>query len=350
MMQTPISVLEIGRHLPETDDVRAIHDMVEVARTADALGYHRLWVAEHHAARRSACSFPAVLIGQIAARTTRIRVGSGGVMLPNHAPLTVAEQFATLEALYPGRIDLGLGRNPGGLGNTGALLAAALRREPGAGDRFPEQIDDLLGFLRHRGPDRNRFHGLPLTPRTDAPEVVVLGAGESTAQIAADRGLTFAFGHHIGRDKSRPEAVDRYRSAFDPGPEGAAPYVIVSVNVICVETDDQAESAAVDTALSMARFPDGIARETPLSPAREQELIREVLDDYKVVRGAPETVAAELESLGTKFDADEIMIVPFELDGADRCRTLRLVAGATLAATPAAALPAAPRQREAVRS
>lgn len=338
MIQTPVSVLEIGRHLPETDDVRAIHDMVEVAKTADALGYHRLWVAEHHAARRSACSFPAVLIAQIAAQTRQIRVGSGGVMLPNHAPITVAEQFATLQALHPGRIDLGLGRNPGGTGVTGALLEAALGREPGASNRFPEQIDDLLGFLHHRGPDRNRFHGLPLTPRTDAPQVIVLGGGESSARIAADRGLIYAYGHHLGSTKCRPESVDRYRSAFQPGQGPAEPHVIVSVNVICGETDEAAESAALDTALWMVRFPDGMARETPLSPAREQYLARGVLEDFKVVHGAPHAVAAELEGIGTKLGADEIMIVPFELAGAARCHTLRLVAGAMLA------------QEEAIRS
>ncbi|HTJ72575.1 MAG TPA: MsnO8 family LLM class oxidoreductase [Actinospica sp.] len=331
MTMMNFSVLEIGRHLPDTGDVQAVHDMVDVAVAADALGFHRIWVAEHHAAPRSACSFPAVLIGHIAARTTRIRVGSGGIMLPNHAPFTVAEQFATLEALHPGRVDLGLGRNPGGTGVTGTLLEAALRREPGAGNKFPEQIDELLGFLHHRGPDKNRFHSLPLTPRTPTPpEVVILGAGEGTARIAAERGLPFTYGHHLGSSNARPEAVDRYRSAFKLGPDGAKPHVIVSVAVICAETDEQAEALAVETALDMVRYPEGVARDAPLAPAREQYLVRKALEFFQLVYGSPRTVAAELERLGDELGADEIMVVPMELAGPGRCRTLRLLAEAVL--------------------
>ena len=216
----PVSVLELGGRVEGTPAEQAVQDMAETARTAEAHGYHRIWVAEHHSSANTASSFPAVLIAHLAAHTTRIRVGAGGVMLPNHPPYSVAEQFATLQALHPGRIDLGLGRSSNLTPTTHRLLEAALRRDPGAAAAFPALIDELLGFLHHRGPDRHRFHALPLAPHTATPPAVhVLGASAGSAQIAAERGLGFAYGYHLGRSKCRPEATTHYRAAFTPDPD-----------------------------------------------------------------------------------------------------------------------------------
>jgi luciferase family oxidoreductase group 1 len=335
-----VSALELGGRLPETPAEQAVQDMAASARTADVCGYHRLWVAEHHSSTKTASSFPAVLIAHLAAQTRRVRLGSGGVMLPNHAPFSVAEQFATLQALHPGRIDLGLGRSSGGGVGTHKLLAEALRRSPTAISEFPALIDELLGFLHHRGPDGNRFHDLPLTPHTATPpQVHVLGAGENSARIAAERGLPFAYGHHLGRSKCRPEAAARYRSAFRPGPDGARPYLIVSVNVICGENDEEAEELAVRTATTRVLHPEEPVETGTPSPVRRQYLARKALEDLQVVYGGPATVAARLDALAAELDADEIMVVPYELSGPERLRTLRLAATALTTAERAGAAP-----------
>ena len=324
----PISVLDLGGRLHDTTGERAVLDMVDAATTADACGYHRFWVAEHHASAKTASSFPAVLIAHLATRTARIRVGSGGVMLPNHPPLTVAEQFATLQALHPGRIDLGLGRSTGGTTvETQRLLAAALRRDPRAISEFPSQVDELLGFLHHRGPERHRFHALRLAPDTATPpQVHLLGASEGSARIAAERGLPLAYGHHLSRSVARPEAAVRYRSAFVPGPEDARPHLIVAVNVVCAETDEEAESLALRTAADRAAAGGGNPP-APLSPVRADYLARRELTEYQVVHGSPAVVAARLDALAAELGADEIMLAPYELTGPARCRTLRLAAG-----------------------
>ncbi|MFF3487974.1 MsnO8 family LLM class oxidoreductase [Streptomyces sp. NPDC002701] len=333
----PLSVLERGGHPAGTTAEQAVRDVVDTARTADAHGYRRFWVAEHHAVRTSASSTPAVLIAHIAARTERIRVGSGGVMLPNHPPYTVAEQFATLGTLHPGRIDLGVGRPSDGSTEAHRLLEEALRRAPRAGTGFPAQIDELLGVLFGRGPDRNRFHSLPLTPRpATAPEVHVLGAGTTSARLAAERGLPFVYGHHLSRAICRPEAPEGYRAAFrpdldHPGQDGTRPHLSVSVHVVCAETDELAESLALRSAAYMAAHSGNAASSGPLSPARAEHLARRVLDEYQVVYGAPAKVAAELEALAARFAADELMVAPFEATGKARARTLRLAARARVA-------------------
>ena len=332
----PLSVLDRGGHAPRTPAEQAVQDMVETARTADASGYHRFWVAEHHASAVTASSVPAVLIAHIAARTARIRVGAGGVMLPNHPAFTVAEQFATLQSLSPGRIDLGLGRSARAVTPAQQLLEAALRRDPQAVDEFPDRIDELLGFLYHRGPDRNRFPALRLTPHTATPpEVHILGASEGSARLAAERGLPFVYGHHLSRSVCRPQAAARYRAAFDPGPDGAGPHLVVAVNVVCAATDEEAEDLALSTAVHRINGSEESTRTSPagqtapaatLSPVREKYLARRALEEYQVVNGGPATVAAALIRITARLGADEIMVVPYELTRAGRCRTLRLTA------------------------
>ncbi|MFE9681319.1 MsnO8 family LLM class oxidoreductase [Streptomyces sp. NPDC006285] len=325
----PRSVLELGGRLPETGAERSLQDMVDTAETADAYGYARFWVAEHHSSHRTASGVPSVLIAHIAARTERIRVGSGGVMLPNHPPLTVAEQFATLQALYPGRIDLGLGRSLAGPVTPDGLMEAALRRDPLGAAEFPERIDELLGFLLGRGPEQHRFHALPLTPRPSSPpEVHVLGAGEGSARTAAERGLPFAYGHHLGRSKCRSAATARYRSAFRAARAGGRPYLVVAVNVVCAETDEEAEALALDASARLGGPYREAAADTTLSPDRALHVARRTLDENQVVHGTPAKVNAELDALAGRLGADELMLVPYELTGAARCRTLRLAAAA----------------------
>ncbi|MGW0871075.1 MsnO8 family LLM class oxidoreductase [Streptomyces sp. NPDC002740] len=326
-----VSVLEMGARLPGTSAEQSVQDLVESARIADAHGYHRIWVAEHHSSQRTVSGVPAVLIAHIAALTERIRVGSGGVMLPNHPPFTVAEQFATLAALHPGRVDLGLGRSLAGPAADG-LLEAALRRDPRGTADFPAHVDELLGFLRRRGPDRRRFHALRVAPAAAAPpEVHVLGASESSARIAAERGLPFAYGHHLGRSKCRRAALERYRAAFEPGPDGGRRHLVAAVNVVCAETDEEAEALALRTSALLAGPQD-------LSAAvRSSRLALRILEENQVVRGGPARVAAELEALAEELGVDEVMVTPYELAGPARHRTLRLTADALRATRRASA-------------
>ncbi|MCX5372821.1 MsnO8 family LLM class oxidoreductase [Streptomyces sp. NBC_00103] len=323
-----LSVLDVALVAPGGTARQALHDVVRTAVAADACGYHRFWVAEHHNSPRCAGSSPAVLISHIAAVTHRIRVGSGGVMLTNHAPLTIAEQFAVLQSLHDDRIDLGVGRATGGT-DSSTLLDRALRRPPQARAEFPLLLDELVGFLYGRWPGGHAFQDLELSPALPVPPgVFVLGTSENGARTAAARGLPFAYGAHLG-PMSRPAALDRYRSAFSPGPLGTSPHVIASVNVQCAETDEEAERLAHDTAA--ARFRQKHTATSPgvaLPEPRERYLIGRMLEDLQLVRGGPATVSAGLRRLAATLGADEIMLVPYDITAAGRERTLRLTAAA----------------------
>ncbi|OIJ64325.1 MsnO8 family LLM class oxidoreductase [Streptomyces mangrovisoli] len=323
----PLSVLDVALVAPGGTARQALHDVVGTARAADTLGYHRFWVAEHHNSPRCAGSSPAVLISHIAARTQRIRVGSGGVMLTNHAPLTVAEQFAVLQCLHDDRIDLGVGRATGGV-DSGTLLDRALRRPPQARAEFPQLVDELLGFLHGHWPAGHGFQDLELSPTVTVPPVVhVLGTSENGARVAAARGLPFTYGAHLG-PRSRPAALDRYRSAFTPGFAGTRPRVIASVNVQCAGTDAEAERLALDTTTARFRQKHTATSAAPLSEARERYLVDRMLDDLQLVRGGPATVADGLIRLAATLGADELMLVPYDITAEGRVRTLRLTAQA----------------------
>lgn len=336
----PLSVLDVALVAPGGTARQALHDVVGTAVAADQAGYHRFWVAEHHNSPRCAGSSPAVLIAHIAAVTGRIRVGSGGVMLTNHPPLTVAEQFAVLQLLHEGRIDLGVGRATGGT-DSSTLLDRALRRPPQARAEFPQLVDELAGFLHQHWPADHDFRDLELAPAVSVPpDIFVLGTSENGARVAAARGLAFAYGAHLG-SKSRPAALDRYRSAFTPGPLGTRPYVIVSVNVQCTATDEEGERLAFETAA--ARFRQKQSATDPgcaLPEARERYLIGRTLDEMQLVRGGPETVTAGLRALAATLGADEIMVAPYDITAAGRARTLRLLADAWSSTGPTTAAPA----------
>ena len=326
----PLSVLELAPVGAGSTPAAALAGSVELARLAERLGYRRLWVAEHHNMPGIASSSPPVLIAHLAASTTTIRVGAGGVMLPNHAALVVAEQFGMLEALHPGRIDLGLGRAPG----TDPVTAAALRRSPAsvAADEFPEQLRDLFLFFDGAHPQITAVPG-----RGYRPAVWMLGSSGYSAQVAGALGLPFSFAHHFASHNT-VAALDLYRESFRPSAELAEPYTMIGVPVICAETDEHARFLSGSSALSFVRLRQG--RPTPLpTPEEAAEYVftpteREIVRSWTgpLIRGAPAHVHSELEALAARTGADELMITTMVHGPADRLRSYELLAEAWNAA------------------
>jgi luciferase family oxidoreductase group 1 len=322
--QLPLSVLELAPVGAGSTPAIALAGAVELARRAERLGYRRLWVAEHHNMPGIASSSPAVLIAHLAASTTTIRVGAGGVMLPNHAALVVAEQFGMLEALHPGRIDLGLGRAPG----TDPVTAAALRRSPAllAADEFPEQLRDLFLFFDGAHPQITAVPG-----RGYRPAVWLLGSSGYSAQVAGALGLPFSFAHHFASHNT-VAALDLYRESFRPSAELEHPYAMIGVPVICAESDERARFLSGSSALSFVRLRQG--RPTPLpTPEDAAEYVftpseREIVRSWTapLIRGEPARVRSELEALAARTGADELMITTIVHGPADRLRSYELLA------------------------
>ena len=327
-----MSVLDLSPVPSGSSTAAALADSIALARHAEDLGYLRHWVAEHHGMTGVASSAPAVLIGALAAATSRIRVGSGGVMLPNHAPLVVAEQFGMLEALYPGRIDLGLGRAPG----TDPRTAAALRRsvEGLSAEQFPQQLDELRGYFR--GP----VDGVHATPAVgNEPSVWLLGSSGYSAQLAGLLGLPFAFAHHFSGRHTLP-ALALYRESFRPSRVLAEPYAMVCASVLVADDDDTAQRLAMPGALSFLRLRTGRpgpvptveqALAYPYSP-QEQAFVQDRLDSQVI--GGPETARQALAALLAATRADELMVTTLVHDPADRLRSYSLLA-ALVALVPA---------------
>jgi luciferase family oxidoreductase group 1 len=320
------SVLDLSLVSQGATSGDALRDTTRLALQAEALGYHRFWVAEHHNLATVASTSPAVLIAHVAAATTRIRVGSGGVMLPNHAALVVAEQFAMLEALHPGRIDLGIGRAPG----TDPATAAALRRtaDPFGAEEFPRQLLDLMGLLGDRRVAAGAWDRLTATPvATSRPEVVLLGSSGYSAELAGRLGLGFAFAHHFDVPGTL-EAVAWYRQHFEPSAVLDEPYAIVTAGVLAADDAEQAEYLAAPARLAMLGIRTG--RRMPLM--RPEDADRH--PDMSLARSMPSnrivgdaaTVGAALAELIDRTAADEIMISTMTHGLAERVRTLEIVA------------------------
>jgi luciferase family oxidoreductase group 1 len=326
-----LSVLELAPVGQGSTAADALRSSVELAQLAERLGYERLWVAEHHNMPGIASSSPPVLIAHLAAATSTIRVGAGGVMLPNHPSLVVAEQFGMLEALHPGRIDLGIGRAPG----TDAVTAAALRRRPDAlgADEFPEQLRDLLAFFDGTHPEITAVPG-----RGYRPAIWILGSSDFAAQVAGMLGLPFSFAHHFAPANTEA-AVEIYRRSFRPSADLEQPYVMLGVPVVCAETDERARWLAGSSSVSFVRLRQG--RPTPLpSPEEAAEYTftpfeRELLKSWSrpLVVGAPETVKAGLEELAARTGADELMLTTLVHSAEDRLRSYELVAEMCLTRT-----------------
>ncbi|WP_234380014.1 LLM class flavin-dependent oxidoreductase [Streptomyces sp. CMB-StM0423] len=340
----PLSVLDlatVGAGYTATD---ALRTGAALARIAEARGFHRYWVAEHHSMPGVASSSPAVILAHLAAHTTTIRLGSGGVMLPNHAPLVVAEQFGTLEALAPGRVDLGLGRAPGTDGATAAALRRTDRLREGA-EEFPQQLAELIRFLDDDFPDGHpyrRIHAVPGPVQGKAaggvqsvhrPPVWLLGSSMFSARLAAELGLPFAFAHHFAGQHTGP-ALELYREAFQPSAALSAPYALIGVSVMAAEDDREARRQVMAGALNMLRLRTGRPGLVP-SPEEAESygfspLEREFADSWigNVVYGTPDEVTTGLDDLRKRTGADELMLTTNVHGPAARLRSYELIADA----------------------
>ena len=305
----------------------ALHNSIDLARLADRLGYARYWIAEHHATPMLASASPEVLIAAIAARTTRLRVGSGGVMLPHYSPLKVAETFSILSGLYPGRIDLGLGRAPGSDPQT--MLALQRDRRHVAPDDFPEQLAELLGYLDDSFPHGHplaRLAALPGGPET--PEPWLLGSSPQSGIWAAELGLPYSFADFINPNGA-PIAA-RYRHEFARSDRASAPYVAVAVSAVCAETDEEADLVAASVRMAITLLGRGrLIKVPPVDEARrwlDAYDLRDVPANRRAVVGSPERVRRELERVVEEYGADELMIVTITYDHAHRRRSYELIA------------------------
>ncbi|MEU7593621.1 LLM class flavin-dependent oxidoreductase [Streptomyces sp. NPDC039022] len=314
---TPFSLLDRSRTRLGHPEAEALRDTVALAQHAEALGYHRFWVSEHHSVPGVAGSAPTVLAAAVASATSRIRVGTGGVMLPNHRPLVVAEQFGVLASLFPGRIDMGLGRSVGFTDG----IRRALGSDKDAADSFASQLAELTAYFTDGPRPHPQVHARPAEGLHVPAFVLATGAG---ADIAARAGLALVIGDLRGRDAMR-EAVDRYRAAFEPSPLWPRPYVIVSGTVAAAETREQARDLLLPEAWSMAYsrthgvFPplepaESIAAREPSMPPRQRDLYESALTGH--IHGTEPEVAAQLDTLLTETAADEFLVTTSTYDRA----------------------------------
>jgi luciferase family oxidoreductase group 1 len=310
----------------------ALLETIELARHVEALGYRRYWLAEHHATPALAGSAPEIMIARIAAETSHIRVGSGGVMLSHYSSLKVAEQFRMLETLYPGRIDLGIGRAPG----SDQLTAAALAHGPGALgiEHFPNQIADLIGYFEHTIPTDHPFSRIRLMPDGETlPEIWILGSSDQSAIFAAYFGRAFSFAHFI-TDEGGPEIMAAYKAQFRPSAQLAAPQASIGVFVICAESEKRANYLAASRDLSRLRQRQG--RPMPFPPPEEAlaypytEAEQRFVEHHqsRQIVGTPDQVKPRLEELAARYGVDEVVVLTITHDYGARKRSYTLLAEA----------------------
>ena len=334
-MTTPLSILDLAPIAPGQTIRESFAASVALAQTAEKNGYERVWYAEHHNMPTIASSATSVLIGHVASQTSTIRLGSGGVMLPNHSPLTIAEQYGTLAELYPDRIDLGLGRAPG----SDQTTARAMRRDPRASDQFPQDVMELGAYLR----DESIIPGVRAVPGagTNVP-LYILGSSLFGAGLAAALGLPYAFASHFAPD-SLFEAIATYRRDFTPSAQLAEPYLMVAANVIAA--DDAADATEQFTLMRRSRVRSMISR-GPATPDYSDEQIDAFLTTtegrrladmmrYSAV-GTPADVRTFLDDLTASTGADELILAHASQQIGDRLRSVELTAGAMAAPWPEA--------------
>ena len=323
-MLPALSILDLAEVNRDETPREALAFSVRLAQQAEQCGYHRVWYAEHHNMPAIASAATAVVIAHVAAHTKTIRVGAGGVMLPNHSPLVIAEQFGTLEALHPGRIDLGLGRAPG----TDQQTFRALRRDAAAAERFPQDVVELQGYLSAE----SRVPGVRATPgRGSNVPLYILGSSLFGAQLAAALGLPYAFASHFA-PSALEQAVAVYRERFEPSAQLSQPYVIAGMNVIAADTPEDAERHFLETQRRRARLIFGRSQRLSAeevdailaSPARAH--VDEMLRCSAV--GTPEQVVRQLSAFAGAVGADELILAGAAPDKAAKLRTFELVAQA----------------------
>ena len=325
---TTLSILDLVRVTEQTTAREALDNARDLAGHAEALGFRRFWVAEHHNMRGIASAATSVVIAHIAAGTKTIRVGAGGIMLPNHSPLVIAEQFGTLATLFGDRIDLGLGRAPG----TDQVASQAMRRDPAASEYFPQDVLELQAFLAPWQPGR------PVVAVPGAGTEVplwILGSSTFGARLAAELGLPYAFASHFAPD-ALDDALRMYRANFKPSKQLAQPYAMVGVNIIAAATDAEARRLATTqqmSATNMLRNSRGLSKppiddiETYWTPLEKMQVQRKLACS---VIGSPEAVRAGVERLIERTQADELMVVSDVFDHAARIRSYELMAGAVM--------------------
>lgn len=321
----PFSVLDLAWIPAGGTAAQALHNTRELAQLAEGLGYRRYWVAEHHNMPGVACCATSVVLGYIGAATSKIRIGSGGVMLPNHAPLVVAEQFGTLDALYPGRVDLGLGRAPG----TDGLTVRALRRDPfTAADAFPQDVLELQAYFRATQPGQ-KVSAIPAAGR-DVP-LWILGSSTYGAQVAAAFGLPYAFASHFA-PQALHAALELYRSNFKPSEQLQKPYVMVGAHVYAADTADEAQYLSSSLQQMFFNLQRGTPRQlqAPIHDFEERASAAELAGVKQAMRysciGTRDMVAAKLREFAEQTQADEIMIASPMFDHGARLRSYEIAA------------------------
>lgn len=328
-MMPPLSVLDLSPVPAGTPASEALANTVDLARRAEELGYHRYWLAEHHSTPGLASSAPEVMIGHVAAATETIRVGSGGIMLPNHSPLRIAETFRVLAALHPGRIDLGIGRAPGGT----PAAAYALRRSAEAMDAdLPALLAEMEAYVEGGlAADHPLASVRALPDDVPLPPIWILGSTSESAALAAALGTGYAFAHHLGPRRAR-RAMQSYRAGFQPSATFPEPHAILTLSAFCAEDEGAARSLAWPLALSVIRMRSG--RPADLAPPREAERYeytpaeRQQLERFwrAQVVGDPRSLSQQITQLAGETAADEVMLMTTTWDHGARCRSYELLA------------------------
>ncbi len=326
MEHVPLSVLDLATVSSDATSAQALAEATQLATAAEELGYSRFWVAEHHNMNTVASTSPAVLIAHVAASTKQIKVGSGGVMLPNHAPLVIAEQFALLEALHPGRIDLGIGRAPGSDRQTMAVIrgsASALSVED-----FPRDLIDVMGLLGDVRTDHGLWNKFSATPvATSSPDVILLGSSGFSAQLAGVLGLPFTFANHFDTGGTL-EAIQMYQEAFRPSPALSEPYTIVSASVMAATNTEDAERLAAPSRLRKYGMRSG--RFWSLVPPSEAlshpEWSQAAAMPSNAINGTAEEVVEGLEDLVRQTQANELFLYCSSFGLEERLISLELIA------------------------